>query len=404
MLRERLESLEGRAQIPETKTVRNRPTGWEPGVVWNGETGTITTDALHETPNEWSEILEARGLDPEMYEVVGDTIKWCSYDGWKRGAQGEDAVSAICYSFRADIRRRSSKRIDLEGLYKDVRKVKPPKKAKKDGDNTLLVGLADWQTGNGDFGGIEATVEAIAALPEKIVQRLTDLRKAGQPIGTVCIAGLGDLIENCQGFYAAQQFRTEIDTREQTKMVRRALRDIIMKVAPEVPSVKVVCVPSNHGEKRVNGKSITRVGDNLDVEIFEQVAEILSANPDAYGHVQWRIPNDEIAVAVELSGQLVAFTHGHQARGGSESVKTMNNWWSKQAFGRAYPGVADATILVHGHFHHLAMSEQAGRLLVGTPSLTKVSEYWADATGETTAAGTLSFVIAPDGWGDLKVI
>lgn len=403
MLRERLESLEGRAQIAETKKQRNRPSGWEPGVVWDGEKGSITTDALFETPNEWEEILSARGLDPELYEVVGDSIKWCSYDGWKRDAQGEDAYSAICYSFRADIRRRTNKRVDLEGLYKEVRKAKPAKKVKT-GNQTLLVALSDMQVGNGDYGGVEATVQALAELPDKIVQRLTDLRRTGNSIGTVCLAGLGDLIENTCGFYAAQPFRTELDLREQTKLVRRSIRDIVMAVAPHAESVKVVCVPGNHGEKRQDGKSITRVGDNLDVEVFEQVAEIISANPDAYGHVQWRIPSDEIAVAVELSGQLVAFTHGHQAKGGSESVRTMNGWWSKQSFGRAYPNVADASILVHGHFHHLTISEQAGRLLVGAPSLTRVGEYWADSTGEQTAAGTLTFAIAPDGWGDLKVL
>ena len=403
MLRERLESLEGRAQIAEVKKQRNRPTGWEPGVVWNGEAGTITTDALFETPNEWAEILSARGLDPELYEVVGDSIKWCSYDGWKRDEKNEKAYSAICYSFRADIRRRTNKRVDLEGLYKEVRKAKPVKKVKT-GDGTLVVALSDWQLANGDFGGLEATIEAIAALPDLVVDRVKSLRGMGHEIGTICIAGLGDICENVCGFYSAQQFRTELDMREQTKMARRAVRDIVMAAAPQAESIKVLTVPSNHGEKRQNGKAITRVGDNLDVEIFEQVAEILSANPDAYGHIQWRIPNDEIAIAVELSGHIVGFTHGHQAKGGAESVKTMGNWWAKQAYGRAYSGIADANILVHGHFHHLTVCEQEGRLLLGCPSLTQVGEYWADQTGQKTAPGTLSFLLEPGSWSNLQVL
>src|SRR5690606_8546374 len=122
-------------------------------------------------------------------------------------------------------------------------------------------------------------------------------------------------------------------------------------------------VPSNHGENRDDGKAFTRVGDNIDVEIMEQVAEILSVNPEAYGHVAFRIPNDEIATAVTLAGHRVAFTHGHVAQSRGGAINTLWGWWQEQAMGRAYPTVADAEYLFAGHHHHLNIKEQEGRAL-----------------------------------------
>jgi UDP-2,3-diacylglucosamine pyrophosphatase LpxH len=72
--------------------------------------------------------------------------------------------------------------------------------------------------------------------------------------------------------------------------------------------------------------------------------------------------------------------------------------------GRAYPGVADSNILLAGHYHHLNVKEQEGRAVIVCPSLTQVSEYWSDSAGTKTRAGTLTFVTAPDGWGEMTLL
>ena len=404
-LSDRLASIEGREELPEATRDKTIPSGWEPGVVWEGTHGEITTGALDAPPRDWDDLLRARGLDPEEYEVVGDTMRWCSWDGWKRDAQGEQAVSTIQYSFKAEIRRRRRHADGVpEELYKAAIKAKPAKKSPPSGDATLVVALSDWQVGNGDNGGVAAQAEAAAALVESIPDRIADLRRAKVDIGQVCIAGLGDLIENCAGFYSAQPFRTQLDLRDQTKFVRRAIRDIFMATAPHTEKLIGVAIPGNHGENRQNRKAYTSVHDNLDVAVFEQVAEILGANPDAYGHIGWRLARDEIGVSVQLSGQNIAFTHGHVARPKGNAAETLWGWWEKQAMGRAYPGVADSNILVAGHYHHLNVKEQEGRVVFVCPSLTQVSEYWSDLTGTKTRAGTLSFVVAPDGWGEMTLL
>lgn len=394
-------------QAPHQDALRNKkvPNGWEPGVVWDGTRGTITTDPIYEQPNNWEELLAARGLDPNVYEIVGDSVRWTSFDGWKRDNPGDEAYSTICYSFKAEIRLKGKTAPNLEPLYTEVRKAKKTPKSVDNGDSTFVVALSDWQLGNRDGGGVERQVQEIAALPDKIVQRIKDLRRTGRRIDHVLVAGLGDLGEGTCGHYPAQQFRIEVDRREQLKIVRRGIRDILMAIAPEVPKVTVTAVGGNHGENRgLNGKAFTTTGDNDDVAVFEQIAEIFQVNPTAFGHVGFRLPIDRLSTSINVHGHIVAFTHGHLAKPGNNAGQAMWNWWEKQAMGRAHEGVADANILISGHFHHLNVKEQQGRSVFVCPSLTPVGEYFQDQYGVMTRCGTLTMVIGDSGWSELSLL
>lgn len=405
-LTERLAAVEQQAAHEDATKRRPTPPGWQPGVVWDGDSGTITTGSLDAPPacdDDWSELLTERGLDPSQYTIVSDTIKWTSYDGWKRDSADEPAYSALCFSFRAEIKRKSAPTVIPEDLYIAAAKAKP-QKTPNGGPATFVVALSDWQLGNCDGGGIDEQVAKIAALPGVLSHRLKALRKAGTEIGSIAILGLGDLCEGTCGFYPAQKFRVQADRREQIKLVRRGLRDIVMAMAPLAPEVVVAAVPGNHGENRDAGKSYTSPGDNDDVAVFEQVAEILSVNPEAFGHVGFRLPLERIAISLSLGEHIVALTHGHVPRPSGGAANAMWNWWKDQSHGRAYPGVADADFLIAGHFHHLNIKEQEGRTLIVCPSLTRVGDYFQDQHGVMTRPGTLTFVLSPDGWSDLSIL
>lgn len=408
-LAQRLKAVENQADHVDATRKKSYPPGWEPGVVWDGTKGSVTTDTIIGDSNsedtiDWSDLLAARGLDPNKYEIVGDTVRWTSYDGWKRD-EGGDAYSTICYSYKAEIRLKGQPAPDLESLYHDVRKAKKASKEPPTGDTHFVVALSDWQMGNRDGGGVERQVQKVAELVDLIPQRIKQLRKSGVEIGHVVIAGLGDLVEGTCGHYPAQQFRIEVDRREQNKLVRRAIRDIIMAVAPMVPQMTVCAVGGNHGENRgLNGKAFTTTGDNDDVALFEQIAEIFQANPEAYGHVSFRLPLERLTLSLNLSGQIVAFTHGHLSKAGNNAAQAIWNWWKDQALGRAHEGVADAHILVTGHYHHFNVKEQEGRAVLVCPSLTPVGEYFQDAYGVKTRPGTLTFTVDSQGWGNLHLL
>lgn len=407
-LAERLSALENKPEIADPVKTKPRPAGWEPGVVWHGSNGEITTEQLYEHPSEWDDILMSRGLDPEKFEVVGDKVKWCSWDGWKTGLDG-NVESAICYSFKAEIRKKvtveNGADYNLEELYREIRKTKKPKRAGTEGNDTLVIALSDWQVGNRDGGGVQAQVEAIARLAESIPQRITDLRRMGYKIGHLAVLGMGDLVEGTCGHYSTQQFRVEIDRRDQIKMVRRGIRDILVASAPAVEKVSVVAIPGNHGENRQNGRNITSVHDNDDVAVFEQVAEILAMDTDnRFSHIGFRLSRDEIALGLDVGGKIIAITHGHVTKPGANAGQALWNWWQNQAMGRAYPVVADADILISGHYHHLNVKEQENRAVFVCPSLTQVGEYFSDSYGVKTRNGTLSMVVCPDGWGELNLL
>jgi len=403
-LSDRLAAIEGQ-QVADGRKEKVYPAGWQPGVVWDGANGEITTGPLDSAPSEWDDILLSRGLNPNEFEVVGDTLKWCSYDGWKKDHPDDPAYSAILYSFKAQIRRKfKSGNLIPEDVYQAVRKARPPKKEAPTGEHTFVVALSDWQVGNCDGGGIEAQAQAISDLVDTIPERIKQLRKTGVDIGEVVILGLGDLVEGTCGHYPAQQFRVQLDRRDQTKLVRRGVRDILMSVAPHAQKITVAAVPGNHGENRQNGKSITSVHDNDDVAVFEQVAEILSVNPDAYGHIGFRLSRDEVALSLNLNGIILGLTHGHVTRPSGGALNGVWNWWKDQSMGRGYPGIADADILITGHYHHLNIKEQEGRTLLICPSLTNVGDYFTDSKGVKTRPGTLTLTTHPNGWGNLHLL
>ena len=386
------------------------PSGWEPGVIWEGRTkgGTVTSSPTFDGATvDWSEILRERGLDPDVYEVDGDSISWCSYDGWKRDAPGESAYSAMCFSYKARVRlKRASVTgddTDLLDLYKATKKAhKAAKTVEAETDETLVVNLSDWQIGNGDGGGVITQLEALAALPDLITDRFKQLRRTGRAVNQIVIAGLGDLGEGTCGFYPSQPFLTELDRRQQTRVVRRGITEIVKASAGAAPKVTVTAVGGNHGENRQNMKRLTGFGDNDDVAVFEQVAEIFQES--THDNIAFALPNERLAIALNLHGHIVAWTHGHLAKPQKNAAQAIWDWWKDNTMGRYYPAVADANIVVAGHFHHFNAKEQEGRTGFVCPSLTAVGDWYSNERGVQTVPGTLTFVVNQHGWNSVEIL
>lgn len=403
------EAYERLAGLDKLQQPTRTPKGWEPGLVWHGDRGEITTPALDEMINEdseiWGELLKERGLDTNKFEIVGGTLRWCSFDGWKRDAPGDDAYSAVCYSYKAaiQVKRDVKSGPDMEELFIEARKRKP-KVRNLAGSATLVVPLSDWQIGNADDGGVKAQIESLAALPELIVDRIKRLRKVGYTIERVVLVGMGDLVEGTCNFYPDQTFTVQLDRRKQMRVVRRALVDIVMAVADNTTEVYVTAVGGNHGEHRggSGGKAHTGDADNDDVGVFEQVMEIIAAS--AYENVTFALPDDELAIGVEVHGRIIGFTHGHVLKPQANAAEAVWNWWTRQAMGRFYESIADAEIVVTGHFHHFNLKQQKGRTVMVCPSLRDFGKWFGKNAGVRAEPGTLSFVVDDQGWHEIEIL
>lgn len=356
---------------------------WQPGVEWLGSEGTVTTDALSGDPN-WDSILVMWGLDPREFQIVEPVL----FNSWG----GEDGLTNRQY--KAKVIRRSHALVDIEPLIEKALKHKPKAKT-YEGLSFLNVVLADWQIGKADGDGVEGTIQRVIYARDAVIQRARELRKIGRDIANLNVLWTGDSVEGCVGHYPSQTFAVEIDRRDQVKITRRLLTDSLQTWAKHFESVTVAAVGGNHGENRNgSGKAFTGPHDNDDLAIVEQVSEILSANPEAYGHVQFAIARDNFTATIPAGDWIVGITHGHVAQRGDSAEGKLRGWWQKQAAGRQ--PIGDADILVSGHYHHWRMADWGGCIWLQAPALDGGSDWWRAAQGEVSQAGMLTFVTTPN--------
>jgi predicted phosphodiesterase len=370
------------------------PNGWEPGVDTARRSVTILSDDAA-PPSDWSEIVRQFALDPAEWTV--DESQPVQVRTW-------DSGDRRMFYYRAAIRPlRDATRVDLDALIARVRRAKKSPHTRSDGvERALVVAISDWQAGKDDGDGVEGLVARVERLRTAVPERIRQLKKAGVPIDRLYVCAMGDLVEGCDGHYAQQTYSVALDRRDQVKLVRRMLVDCLTSWARVVPQIVVTAVPGNHGENRRDGRSFTTFEDNDDLAIVEQVGEILGANPDAYGHVRFVLPDRDLTLTLDVAGTVVGFAHGHQARKGSGPAARIAKWWADKAVARHRIG--DADVLITGHYHHLQIVQDGSRTWFQCPALDGGSRWFEEQGGSTTLAGTLTMTIDAAGWGNVEVL
>jgi len=385
------------------------PKGWEPGVVWSNSTdsGTITTDATTTPPDAaiWRELIADWGLDPDALEVVDGSIELI---GWDSPIKGTDQRQRL-KRYKARLRRKRDvdDTVDIVALCRAAERRKPPKRTAVDHpERAMVVALSDWQVGKGEGDGTPATVALITESFDNLVDHLAEQKRNNRCIDVVYLVGMGDMVEQCSGHYPSQAFTVDLNRREQMRVARRLILNAIDRLVDKGYRVVVSAVPGNHGENRNgDGKAYTTVDDNDDLAVFEQVGEVLAANTERYSQVTLFLPS-ELSMTLDVCGVPVGFAHGHGARGSGHPVQKIEKWWTGQVMG--FQPVADARILVTGHYHHLLVVESTGRTHFQCPSMDGGSAWWTASTGQTSPAGMLSFVVGSGcgarGWDNLRVL
>ncbi len=373
---------------------RKRSAEWTPGVSWNGSEGIVTTEAMEgETHPDWSGVLRMWGLDPEHFAVVEPVL----FNVWG------DPMGILNRQWKGKVVKKGAKeRADIDHLIAEIKKHKPRERKPVEGAASLVVCVADWQVGKHDGDGLKGLVGRWLQAIDDVEVRYKELKKMGRPIDSITVLCLGDLVEGCDGHYAIQTFTVDADRRDQVKIARRLLRDALIRWAKFAPEITVAAIGGNHGENRKNGKAFTTLNDNDDVALVESVAEIFAANPEAYGHIRFAIPTDELSLTVEAGTKIIGITHGHLARSGQGVEAKLRRWIADQTLGRNKIG--DCDILVTGHYHSLKMADWGGVKWLQAPALDGGSVWWSQSTGETADTGVLTFMVSEAGITDLQLL
>lgn len=380
------------------------PAEWRPSMTYGTDGGELVgriPDGADTDPAFWRMVITDWGLDPNLTEIVPDSVQ---IRAWDMNVGGGTVVRARYYKARIRPRRAAMSDEDTRELTAQAlrkRSVRRPQAT--DSGVAFVVNLSDFQIGKGEGGGTLATVTRITNAIDEARARLLELRKMRRNITSVVIVGCGDLAEQCIGHYPSQPFTVDRTRREQLQIVRSLILRAIDQFVDVVPSVVVGAVPGNHGENRANGKMITTVADNDDLAVFDQVREAVEQNPARYGHVTFHISND-LVLTLNVAGVEIGWTHMHQGSGSGE--KKIADWWRSQVMGNR--PISSAQILNTAHFHHFLCSESTGRTIIQMPAMDGGSGWWTDKTGQSSPAGMVTYLAGVGcgvrGWSDLAIL
>jgi hypothetical protein len=128
--------------------------------------------------------------------------------------------------------------------------------------------------------------------------------------------------------------------------------------------------------------------------------------PEQYAHLTVLGPqrHDE-TLSLDVCGTIIGLAHGHQV----SQPNRIPDWWSRQTHG-GQP-IADADILVTGHFHHLRV-EPVGRnphsgrsrWWMQAPTMDNGSDWYRLRKGYDSDPGLLVFTVTRDGWDGLRIL
>jgi hypothetical protein len=388
--------------VEELQTVTNPPVPkeWQPFASDDGTKGTGA--ALLPRPwNTHNDLLLGAGFDPREWRISGriNTRKWMNYD------------KEWLYYYKFDVEAGEAAEViqeHIDDLTKHIRRKRPPAANIGSGEDAWAYWIADWQIGKreGD-NGTEQTVDRVLESYDLAEQQIKHLRRLGRKMPHGVFFGLGDIVEGTCGFYPGMSFMIDRNRREQGRINRELISHGIDRLLPYFDTLTVGGVGGNHGENRSpKGERITDIGDNDDVAIFEAIKEAFDRGGE--DRIDWVIPEDELALQLELGGVGVGVTHGHLFKGSLADLSAQKgavDWWRGQDFG--YQEIRGAQVLVSGHFHHASMNTFGLRSHFQCGPMDPGSQWVVNRIGEAAPASVLTMrfdASQPLGWADVQLL
>jgi hypothetical protein len=378
------------------------PKDFQPGVKYEGgRISEITTAGVGRDlrdDEDFSELLAEMGIVvPIGYRIILDEARF-DPAAWHRDGQGEDAVTREVWRYRFKVVPAAltpGQDEDLEKLFAAARKTQRARPRPTEFDKaTMVVVLGDIQAGKVDRRG--GTVELL----ERFEHAKSDVMKRARKMRPqqIVIVDAGDAMENFESSPGADR-TNDLQLTEQMRLWRRVFWDWVSNLAFLAPEIDVLSVPSNHCSVRRGKQNMSTPGDDYGLEVLSQLADIAAENSQ-FSHINFWSPEEhEEALALTLvGGKTLGLVHGHQ----KSRPELAAQYMAGQALGRT--PIGDADIVVMGHWHNLRVQTFGDdRWLFICPTMDSGSSWYANTTGEESAAGVLTFMVDERGWRDLHI-
>lgn len=357
----------------------------------------------------WDHVFEKFILDPELFEIIGDTVRASTWQSSKRTDDGDRDIINL-FSYRASFRRKTSNAIteaDVAAAQKRARAWKLPRRIPGTGLGepvAAVLNLADMQLHKSEGGGVEATLDRLYDGLENF-QRTLNRNRKHLNVDELVVVNNGDPFEGIAGNYAAQTHTVQGGLRAQMNTVLDVWSSYARELFPQFDKGQFVSVLCNHtefGRQGGSAKSITSDSDNGGAFLAETLKRILDATP-GFDHVDYTIPHDEMNVYTTAANVPMAFNHGHKIPGSDATGFT--KWLDGQARGdqRAH----EARIWVTAHRHNFQAWDLGSTFAFSCPSCDGGSKWLRDSTGKFSRSGILSFLVGehhPLGWSDVAFL
>jgi len=356
---------------------------YKPGIEFDGSEGTAVTPGYASEPENFDEFLIDAGLDPDSIDVIPPvrTSRW---------QQQKDGELVWLTSYRFNFKRKTAG-IDLPLLLAEAQKKVKRTPLKQTTDKALIILWSDLQVGKVDYRGNSQTlIERVSLMQQRIVEQI----KREKP-SRVVFADMGDTVENFSNAANMQQLQSnDLSIMEQVDLATTFAWQTLKLIVKLVPEVTYASIGSNHCQWRVGGQTVGKATDDWGVYIGRQLARLAQETELPIRFIEPQ-PHDE-SLALDVFGDgfhILGLVHGHQV----QRPEAIGEWWRKQAFGRQ--PVSEATILCHGHFHHLRVTEmgstQSGgsRFVIMASTLDNGSGWYKKRSGEDSVPGLVTFLL-----------
>ncbi|UDL15334.1 MRE11 double-strand break endo/exonuclease [Gordonia phage Kudefre] len=311
---------------------------------------------------------------PDGYAITGDV----TYRN--RELVNGGSVTAFTYKFRE-----VPKPLDIDDLAERVAKAPPANPIHGAGPHWFVFQAGDLQLGKIARDG--STEQIVETYMQSVRAAVVEYESLSDEFGVsgVQLSFPGDCMEGVVSQGGRNIWLTQETITEQTRIFRRLLLWTVDQFAPIANHVYVDVVNGNHDE--ANRQVNTKPGDGWATECAIALSDAMELNPEAYGHVEVRVPDSWCGhMTVPVGDSLVTVAHGHQWRRG----KGMG-WWAEQALNLQSPTTSG--VLQHGHIHTYEIETTRDRTRISSPTFDTGSDWFREIHGGDSKLGGLVYLL-----------